>query len=200
MHTALVTTITRNGGCTMLRVRHVSILLSTPVILLAFVAGLALAESPEKTAAKAKTNAPEIQKGATVKIEYTLTDEKGKLLDTSKGKEPLTYIDGEGQIIPGLEKALRGLHAGDQKRVVVPPEEAYGPIRPVVEVPKEQIPPQAQRVGFSLMVRNGDRPPFPVQVKEIKEKTIVLDANHPLAGMTLTFDVKVISVEPSQLK
>src|SRR3989304_4225860 len=124
----------------MLRVRAVSILLSTPVMLLAFVAGLALAESPEKTAAKDKTTAPEIQKGATVKIEYTLTDEKGKLLDTSKGKEPLTYIDGEGQIIPGLEKALRGLHAGDQKRVIAPPGGAYGPVRPLVEIPKGQIP------------------------------------------------------------
>ena len=184
----------------MLRVRYASILLSTPVMLLAFAAGLALAESPEKTSTRDKTNASEIQKGATVKIEYTLTDEKGKVLDTSKGKEPLTYIDGEGQIIPGLEKALRGLRAGDQKRVTVPPEEAYGSVRPLIEVPKEQIPPQAQRVGFSLMVRNGDRPPIPVKVKEIKEKTIVLDANHPLAGMSLTFDVKVISVEPSQRK
>ncbi len=184
----------------MLRVRYGSILLSTPLMLLALAAGLVLAESPEKTAAKDKTNAPEIQKGATVKIEYTLTDEKGKVLDTSKGKEPLTYIDGEGQIIPGLEKALRGLHAGDQKRVVVSPEEAYGPIRPVIEVPKERIPPQAQRVGFSLMVRNGNAPPMPVQVKEVKEKTIVLDANHPLAGMILTFDVKVIGVEPSKAR
>jgi FKBP-type peptidyl-prolyl cis-trans isomerase 2 len=184
----------------MLRIRFVSILLSTPVMLLAFAAGLVLAESPEKTSAKAKADAAEIQKGATVKIEYTLTDEKGKVLDTSKGKEPLIYTDGEGQIIPGLEKALRGLHAGDQKRVTVPPEEAYGPVRPLVEVPKEQIPPQAQRVGFSLMVRNGDRPPIPVHVKEVKDKTIVLDANHPLAGMSLTFDVKVISVEPGQLK
>jgi FKBP-type peptidyl-prolyl cis-trans isomerase 2 len=200
MHAALLTTITRNRRGMMLRVRYGSILLSTPLMLLAFVAGLVLAESPEKTAAKDKTNAPEIQKGATVKIEYTLTDEKGKVLDTSKGKEPLTYIDGEGQIIPGLEKALRGLHAGDQKRVVVPPEEAYGPIRPVIEVPKERIPPQAHRVGYSLMVRNGDRPPIPVQVKEIKEKTIVLDANHPLAGMSLTFEVKVVGVEPAQTK
>ena len=184
----------------MRKITIASILATTSMMILALAAGLALAESPEKTAAKGETKAPEIQKGATVKIEYTLTDEKGKLLDTSKGKEPLTYIDGEGQIIPGLEKALRGLHAGDQKRVTVPPGEAYGPVRPLVEVPKEQIPPQAQRVGFSLMVRNGDRPPFPVQVKEIKEKTIVLDANHPLAGMSLTFDVKVISVEPSQGK
>ena len=200
MYTALLTTITRNGGCMMLRVRYGSILLSTPLMLLALAAGLVLAESPEKTAAKDKTNAPAIQKGATVKIEYTLTDEKGKILDTSKGKEPLTYIDGEGQIIPGLEKALRGLHAGDQKRVVVPPEEAYGPIRPVIEVPKERIPPQAHRVGTSLMVRNGNSPPMPVQVKEIKEKTIVLDANHPLAGMFLTFEVKVVGVEPAQTK
>jgi len=184
----------------MLRVRYVSILLSTPIMLLALAAGLALAESPEKTSAKDKTNAPEIQKGATVKIEYTLTDEKGKVLDTSKGKEPLTYTQGEGQIIPGLEKALKGLHAGDQTHVVIPPEEAYGLVKPVIEVPKERIPPQAHRVGFSLMVRNGDRPPIPVKVKEIKDKTIVLDANHPLAGMSLTFDVKIISVEPVQTK
>jgi len=184
----------------MLRVRYGSILLSTPLMLLAFAAGLVLAESSEKTAAKDKTNAPEIQKGATVKIEYTLTDEKGKVLDTSKGKEPLTYIDGEGQIIPGLEKALRGLHTGDQKRVVVPPAEAYGLVKPIIEVPKERIPPQAHRVGYSLMVRNQNGAPIPVQVKEVKEKTIVLDPNHPLAGMSLTFDVKVISVEPAQTK
>ena len=103
----------------MLRVRYGSILLSTPLMLLAFVVGLVLAESPENAAAKDKTNAPEIQKGATVKIEYTLTDEKGKVLDTSKGKEPLTYIDGEGQIIPGLEKALRGLHQRSDRKSVV---------------------------------------------------------------------------------
>jgi len=184
----------------MLRVRCVSILLGTPLIILALVAGLACARSAEKVVGKAKTDTPVIQDGATVKMEYTLTDDKGKLLDTSKGKEPLTYIHGEGQIIPGLEKALKGLRAGDQKQVTVPPEEAYGPVRPFIEVPKERIPPQAQRVGYSLMVRNGDRPPIPVQVKEIKDKTIVLDPNHPLAGMTLTFDVRVISVEPGETK
>ena len=200
MFTALQTTITRNGGCMMLRVRYVSILLSTPVIILALVAGLACARSAEKAVGKAKTDTPVIQDGATVKMEYTLTDDKGKLLDTSKGKEPLTYIHGEGQIIPGLEKALKGLRAGDQKQVTVPPEEAYGPVKPLIEVPKERIPPQAQRVGYSLMVRNGDRPAIPVQVKEIKDKTIVLEANHPLAGMSLTFDVRVISVEPGKTK
>lgn len=184
----------------MLRVRCASMLLSTPLIILALVTGLACARSAEKAVGMAKTDIPVIRDGATVKMEYTLTDDKGKLLDTSKGKEPLTYIHGEGQIIPGLEKALRGLHAGDQKRVVVPPEEAYGPVRPLIEVPKERIPPQAQRVGVSLMVRNGDRPPVPVQVKEIKDTTIVLDANHPLAGMSLTFDVRVIGVEPGEIK
>ncbi|MGH7411318.1 MAG: FKBP-type peptidyl-prolyl cis-trans isomerase, partial [Candidatus Methylomirabilis sp.] len=76
----------------------------------------------------------------------------------------------------------------------------YGPITPVIEVPKERIPPQSHRVGFSLMVRNRNAPPIPVQVKEVKEKTIVLDLNHPLAGMSLTFDVKVVSVEPNQGK
>ena len=184
----------------MLKSAYVSMLATTPLIALALMAGIAMAESPEKAPAKAKAADPEIQGGSTVKLEYTLTDEKGKVLDTSKGKEPLTYIDGEGQIIPGLEKALRGLHAGDQKQVTVPPEEAYGLVKPVIEVPKERIPLQARRVGFSLMVRNGNAPPMPVQVKEIKEKTIVLDANHPLAGMSLTFDVEIISVEPAQTK
>ncbi len=184
----------------MLRVRYGSILLSTPLMLLAFAVGLVLAESPEKTAAKAKTNAPEIQKGATVKIEYTLTDKDGKVLDSSKGKEPLTYVHGEGEIIVGLEKALEGLHPGDRKRVTVPPEQAYGPVKPLIEVPKEKIPERARQVGFSLVVKNRNGTPFPVQVKEVKEKTIVLDANHPLAGKSLTFEVKVISVEPAPPK
>src|SRR3989304_5891421 len=99
MYTALLTTMTRNGGCMMLRVRDVSILLSTSVMLLAFVAGLALAESPEKTAAKDKTTAPEIQKGATEKIEYSNADKEIKKKTIIKRELPPTFNDGEGQII-----------------------------------------------------------------------------------------------------
>jgi len=188
----------------MLKTRVAWILVATLAMAMAMGGGLALAESPEKEPAKAKTADPVIQNGSTVQLEYTLTDKDGKVLDTNKGQEPLTYTQGEGQIIPGLEKALKGLHAGDQKHVVIPPEEAYGPFKQeaVIEIPKERIPPDSQKVGTRLMARNqqGNGPPIPILVKEVKEKTIVLDANHPLAGMTLTFDVKIVSIAPTTAK
>ena len=184
----------------MQKIKIASILATTPMMILALVAGLALAESPEKVPAKAGD--PGIQNGSTVKMEYTLSDGKGKILDTNKEQEPLTYVHGEGQIIPGLEKALTGLHVGDQKHVVVPPQEGYGPIKPeaIIEVQKERIPPESQKVGTQLMARNQNGPPIPLLVKEVKEKTVILDANHPLAGMTLTFDVRIVGVEPVRTK
>ncbi len=186
----------------MLKIKVASILVATLVMVVALGGGLAFAESPEKASAKPQTGAAEIQKGSAVKMEYTLTDKDGKILDTNKGQEPLTYTHGEGQIIRGLEKALTGLHVGDQKHVVIPPEEAYGPVKPeaIIEVPKERIPPESQKVGAHLMARNQDGPPIPILVKEVKEKTVVLDANHPLAGKTLTFDVKIIGVDPVPAK
>lgn len=186
----------------MKRTRYASMLATAPAMILALAAGLALAEAPETAPVKTKAGDPAIDNGSTVKLEYTLTDDKGALLDTNKGKEPLTYTHGQGQIIRGLEKALSGLHAGDAKHVVVPPEEAYGPVKPeaIIEVPKERIPPKLQTVGAHLMTRNKDGRPFRAIVKEVKEKTVVLDTNHPLAGKALTFDVKVVDVEPAQSK
>ncbi len=186
----------------MLKTKVVSILVATLVMVVALRGRPALAESPEKATAKPQTGAAEIQKGSTVKMEYTLTDKDGKTLDTNKGQEPLTYTHGEGQIIRGLEKALTGLHVGDQKHVVIPPEEAYGPVKPeaIIEIPKERIPPESQKVGTHLMTRNQNGPPIPLLVKEVKEKTVVLDANHPLAGKSLTFDVKIIGIDPVPAK
>lgn len=186
----------------MKRSRYASILAAAPAMVLALAAGLALAEAPEKAPAKAKPGNPGIQSGSTVKLEYTLTDEKGTILDTNKGKKPLTYTHGQGQIIPGLEKALNGLRAGEEKHVVIRPEEAYGLIKPeaVVEVPKERIPPKLQTPGAHLVARNKDGQPIHAFVKEVKEKTIVLDTNHPLAGKALTFDVKVVDIEAAQEK
>ena len=186
----------------MLKTRVVSVLATTMLIALALAAGLALAEPPEKAVAKPQTGAAEIQNGSTVKMEYTLTDKDGKILDTNKGEEPLTYTHGEGQIIRGLEKALTGLHVGDQKHVVIPPEEGYGQFKPeaIIEVPAEKIPPESRKVGAHLMARNQDGPPIPILVKEVKEKTVVLDANHPLARKTLTFDIKIVKVDPAPAK
>src|SRR5574337_10481 len=186
----------------MKRIRYVSILATAAGMTLAMAAGLALAETPEKVPAQVKPGGPGIQDGSTVKLEYKLTDDKGALLDTNEGKEPLIYTHGQGQIIPGLEKALGGLHVGDAKHVVVPPDEAYGPIRPeaFVEIPKERIPEKSQTVGAHLVAQGKNGQPLHAFVKEIKEKTIVLDTNHPLAGKALTFDVKIVDVEAAQSK
>lgn len=180
----------------MKQTRYALFLATGPAMVLAMTAGLALAGAP----AKDKPDSPGIQSGSIVKLEYKLTDEKGALLDTNEGKEPLSYTHGQGQIISGLEKALGGLHVGDAKHVVVPPEQAYGPIRPeaFIEVPKERIPEKLQTVGTHLMSRSNDGQPLAAVVKEVKEKTIVLDVNHPLAGKALTFDIKIVDIESAQ--
>jgi FKBP-type peptidyl-prolyl cis-trans isomerase SlyD len=142
--------------------------------------------------------APAIEDGAKVSVEYTLTDDEGKVLDSNRGKDPLTYVQGESQIVPGLEKALAGMHSGEQKQVVVAPGDGYGDVDPeaVAEVPKGMIPADALNVGAELVARNSRGTTRLVRVKEVKEETVVLDLNHPLAGKTLHFDIKVVGVEP----
>jgi len=138
---------------------------------------------------------PGIQSGATVELEYTLKDGTGDIISSNRGQAPLRYIHGQHEIPPGLEQALAGLHAGDRKAVTVAPEDGFGPIDPqaITEVPKESIPSHALVVGTPLIARGpeGERR---VRVKEIREESVVLDLNHPLAGKTLYFDVQVLRV------
>lgn len=139
-----------------------------------------------------------IEKGSSVKIEYTLKDDKGAVLDTNTGKDALAFTQGAQQIIPGLDKALLGMKAGESKKITVKPEEAYGAVNPTAEaeVPKESLPQGAAVVGTRLLARGQDGQPRPVTVKAVKDTTVLLDLNHPLAGKTLFFDIKVVSVEP----
>jgi FKBP-type peptidyl-prolyl cis-trans isomerase SlyD len=143
-----------------------------------------------------------IEKGSSVKIEYTLKDDKGAVLDTNAGKEALAFTQGAQQIIPGLDKALLGMKTGDSKKVTVKPEDAYGAVDPKAEteVPKDVLPQGAAVVGTRLLARGQDGQPRPVTVKAVKDTTVLLDLNHPLAGKTLFFDVKVVSVEPPAAK
>ena len=138
-----------------------------------------------------------IEDGKKVKIDYTLTV-NGEVVDTSEGKEPLEYTQGEGAIIPGLEKELAGLKAGDEKTVVVAPGEAYGEVRvdAFQEVPKNIFPPEIDlKVGMILPLANEEGQQMPVLVSEIKGDSVVLDLNHPLAGKELTFAVTVVDVQ-----
>ena len=143
------------------------------------------------------TTAPVIEKGSKVQLEYTLKDEAGAVLESNKGQPALSFVQGDQQIIPGLDRELLGMHAGEEKKVVVKPEDGYGKIEPaaLTEVPKEVLPAQSLKVGARLMARSSTGESRTVVVKEIKDKTVVIDLNHPFAGKTLHFDVKVLAVE-----
>ncbi|HEY7553219.1 MAG TPA: peptidylprolyl isomerase [Candidatus Binatia bacterium] len=146
--------------------------------------------------------ATEIQQGAVVTIEYTLMDDTGAVIESSAGKEPMTYIHGAGQIVPGLEQALNGLKVGDQKKIQVRPEEGYGlpDEKAFQELPKEKIPPDAQKVGAMLMTKSPDGRMIPIRVHKVTATTVVVDFNHPLAGKTLNFDVKVKDIKAAEAK
>jgi len=143
-----------------------------------------------------------VQDGAIVSIEYTLTDDSGKVIDTSVGKEPLTYIHGAGQIVKGLERELNGLKVGDQKKVAVKPEDGYGMPSEIAlqEIPREKVPTEAQKEGAMLMTKSPDGRSIPIKVAQVKEKTVVVDFNHPLAGKTLHFDVKVKDIKAAETR
>jgi FKBP-type peptidyl-prolyl cis-trans isomerase SlyD len=144
---------------------------------------------------------PAVTDGKNIFIEYTLKLEDGEVVDTNVGSAPMTFIQGKGQIVPGLEKELTGMKKGESKQVVVKPEDGYGKIRDnaIREVPKEKIPKEAHKAGEQIQGRTARGKVIPLTVKEVKEKTIVLDYNHPLAGKTLYFDVKIVDIkDPSQ--
>lgn len=141
-----------------------------------------------------------IKNGSVVSFEYTLLDENGKLIESNRGEDPVTYTHGQHQIIPGLENGLSGMDMNQEKNIRVQPEEAYGPVDPkgFKEVAKTEIPAQGLKVGTMLHARGPRGEDFSVRVHEIKEETVILDLNHPLAGKTLNFDVKVLNVQPGE--
>jgi FKBP-type peptidyl-prolyl cis-trans isomerase SlyD len=140
-----------------------------------------------------------VKDGMLVSLEFTLKSPDGQLLETNKGRDPLKYIHGQKRMIPGLERELTGMKVGDTKHVTVKPEDAYGKIDPkaVQEFPKEQIPPTGLKVGAVLAAKTPDGRVVPMTVREIKEKTVVIDMNDPMAGKTLVFDVKVVDIQPA---
>ncbi|OGS34155.1 MAG: hypothetical protein A2293_04955 [Elusimicrobia bacterium RIFOXYB2_FULL_49_7] len=135
--------------------------------------------------------------GRKVKFDYTLTVEK-EVVETSQGKEPLEYNPGRGELIPGLEKEMLGMKAGDGKKVVVKPEEGYGLERQDAfrDFDRSKFPADLDpKVGMVLEMKDEKGDAFPAVVSEVGEKSVKLNFNHPLAGKELEFDVKVVAVE-----
>lgn len=131
-----------------------------------------------------------------VTIDYTLTDDQGEVLDTSQGQEPLTYIHGLGSIIPGLEEALAGKTAGDALKVTIQPQNGYGERDEelVQAVPRERFPASGEITVGMRFHAQGTGGSHVVTVVAVDDKNVTVDANHPLAGVVLAFDVKVVDV------
>ncbi|MBI4145278.1 peptidylprolyl isomerase [Candidatus Woesearchaeota archaeon] len=137
------------------------------------------------------------KKGDTVKVEYTGTLDNGAQFDTSVGKEPITFKLGSGEVIPGFENALEGMSVGQEKTVDIVPEQAYGPhhAQLVQEVPKDKFPPNVElKKGIIITLKAPTGQTLMAKVADLKGEKVTLDLNHPLAGQTLHFKVKLVGI------
>ena len=140
----------------------------------------------------------QVKKNDTVKVHYTGKLEDGQVFDTSEGREPIEFTLGEGQLIPGFEKGLIDMKVNEKKTITIPKEEAYGEPRPelVQEVEKNQLPEEIKpEVGMGLVSKTPDGREMNLIVAEVKDETIVVDGNHPLAGKDLVFDLEVVEIK-----
>jgi len=138
-----------------------------------------------------------LKNGDTVKVHYTGTLDDGRVFDTSKDRDPLEFKVGEGQIIPGFEQGVVGMEEGETRDIEVAPESAYGPRREelVMEVPVGEFPDHiTPEVGMQLQIKQQDGTPFGVVITDVADEAVTLDANHPLAGQTLYFQVELVEI------
>ena len=140
----------------------------------------------------------QVKTGDTVQIHYAGTLDDGTQFDSSEGRDPLEFQVGSGQIIPGLDAALPGMTVGDKKTVNVPCDQAYGPLNPEMRqaVPREGIPADIPLdIGTQLQMQTPEGQVMPVTVVDVDEAHVTLDANHPLAGKDLTFDIELVGID-----
>lgn len=138
------------------------------------------------------------KQGDTVKVHYTGKLKDGSVFDSSANREPLEFTLGSGNMIPGFEQAVLGMDSGDKKTAEIPVDQAYGEKREdmVISVPKENVPGDIQpEVGQQLAIQQQGGQQVPVTVTEVTEEKVVLDANHPLAGKDLVFEIELLEVK-----
>lgn len=136
--------------------------------------------------------------GDTVKVHYTGKLDDGSVFDSSADRDPLEFTLGKEQVIPGFEKAIVGMNPGDSRTATIPADDAYGPHRKemVMEVGRDQFPPDLEpQVGQQIQIKQPDGHAIAVMVTQISGSKVTLDANHPLAGKDLTFDINLVSIQ-----
>lgn len=138
-----------------------------------------------------------VETGNTVKVHYTGKLENGQVFDSSANREPLEFEIGKGQMIPGFESGILGMGLNESKTIEISAVEAYGPVKDELffEIKKEQLPKEIDpKVGMELVSKHQDGSEAVVRITELKEETVTIDANHPLAGKDLTFEVEVVEI------
>jgi len=143
-------------------------------------------------------NAPQAGNGDTVQVNYTGKLADGTVFDSSVGREPLEFTLGAAQVIPGFEKAVFGMKVGEKKTVTIPVDEAYGPRRDdmVGELPREKLPSDlAPEVGQQLIMARPDGGKTIGTIISVSDNTVTIDANHPLAGKDLTFEIELVKIK-----
>jgi FKBP-type peptidyl-prolyl cis-trans isomerase 2 len=140
----------------------------------------------------------QVKENNTVKVNYTGKLSDGQVFDSSEGKEPIEFTLGQGQLIPGFEKGLIDMKLNEKKTITVAKEEAYGDVNKdlIQEVKKTELPQDmTPEVGMGLVSKSPDGQEMNLMVVEVKEESIVIDGNHPLAGKELVFDLEVIEIK-----
>lgn len=140
------------------------------------------------------------QNGDKVKVHYHGKLRSGETFDSSQGRDPLEFTVGSGQVIKGFDEGVKGMQVGDKKTVEINVEDAYGEKSKdmIIEFPRDQFPSDMNpEVGQQLMMSNGSGQSFPVTIAEVKGETVMLDANHPLAGQDLIFDIELVEIVPT---
>ena len=140
----------------------------------------------------------QVKENNTVKVHYTGKLSDGQVFDSSEGKEPLEFTLGQGRLIPGFEKGLIDMKLNEKKTITIASDEAYGPVREdlIQEVAKSELPQEiTPEVGMGLVSKSPDGHEMNLLVAEVREESIVLDGNHPLAGKDLIFDLEVVEIK-----
>lgn len=139
----------------------------------------------------------EARSGDTVRVHYTGRLADGSVFDSSEGRDPIQFTLGQGQVVPGFERAVTGMQPGEERTVTIPAEDAYGPRRDdlVFSVGRDQFPVNVEpEVGQQLQVQQQGGQTGIVRVAEVSDEAVALDANHPLAGQDLIFDLELVEV------
>lgn len=140
----------------------------------------------------------QVKSGDTIRVHYHGKLNDGTTFDSSEGREPLEFEVGAGMMIPGFDSGVLGMTKGEKKTLVIAAEEAYGPVQNemFLEFPIDRFPADMKpEVGMALNMTDGQGQNFPVVIAEVKEELVILDANHPLAGKELVFDIELVEID-----